>query len=73
MSRPVEVLKYQGKYPMVMKKELMGHDMNREGEECWQQRIYMYLGAVRLDVSDYNAAQVKMIVTKLELMGLAGE
>ena len=68
MSRPVEVLKYEGKYPIKMKKRLLGESM--EGESHYEQRLFMYLGAIRLDVSDYNPAQVKLIVSKLELMGL---
>ena len=69
----VNELKYKGSYPIKMKRVHMGYDMNREGEECWEQRIFMYLGAIRLDITDYNARQVQLIVSKLELMGLTEE
>lgn len=73
MSKTIEILKYQGSYPIKMKRRYLGLDMNREGEECYENRVYMYLGAIRLDITDYNAAQVKLIVSKLELMGLTHE
>jgi hypothetical protein len=69
MNDPVEILKYQGKYPIKMKRVLLGESM--EGESHYEKRLFMYLGAIRLDVSDYNPDQVKLIVTKLELMGIA--
>ena len=73
MTRSVEVLKFQGKYPIKMKKVLLGTDANRENEECWEQRLFMYLGCIRLDITSYNPAQIQLIVTKLELMGLTKE
>jgi hypothetical protein len=71
--KQVSELKYQGSYPMKMKRRYLGVDMNREGEECFENRVYMYLGPIRLDITDYNAAQVKLIVQKLDLMGLTRE
>ena len=67
----VAELKFEGKYPLKMKRVHLGYDLNREGEECWENRIFMYLGPVRLDCSAFNAKQVALIVKKLELMGLA--
>jgi hypothetical protein len=73
MSRQVEILKYKGDYPVQMKKEYLGIDMNREGEECYEWRVYMYLGSIRLDITDKKPDEVKMIVRKLELMGMTND
>ena len=71
--KPAEQIRFAGKYPMKVERKLMGHDANRENEECWENRIFMYLGPVRLDCTDYNPAQIQLIVNKLILMGLAKE
>ena len=73
MSNQPETLKFQGSYPIKMKKVFLGNDMNREGEDCFEQRIFMYLGPIRLDMTDFNPDQIKLIVAKLELMGLTKE
>ena len=62
----VTELKFNGKYPLKMKRIHLGID--NEGEQQQENRIYMYLGAIRLDITDYNPAQIELIVSKLELM-----
>jgi hypothetical protein len=72
MSEPVELLKFNGKYPIQMKRELLGYDQNMEND-CYEQRIYMYLGNIRLDITNLMPLEVKRIVRNLELMNLTGE
>ena len=70
MTSSIPQLRYRGSYPIKMRRRYLGLDANRENEECYENRIYMYLGPIRLDITDYNPAQVSLIVRKLELMGL---
>lgn len=64
----VEELKYKGDYPIKMKRVHLGYDSM--GNQIQENRVFMYLGVIRLDISDYQPAQVALIVSKLELMGL---
>ena len=67
----VTELKFNGKYPIQMKRRHLGVD--REGEQHMENRLFMYLGVIRLDITDYNPAQIQLIVSKLQIMGLTNE
>ena len=69
--REMKLIDYKGIYPIVMKDRLLG--VSSEGEECKEQRVFMYLGSIRLDITDMNSDDVRMAVNKLELMGMTNE
>lgn len=68
MKEDIEMGAYKGTYPIKIRKVFMG--LTATGEEVMDTRVFMYLGPVRLDVTDLHAPQIRMAVTKLELMGL---
>ena len=70
--KSLEIAKFDGKYPIRREEHLLGYNPIDNVDE-YDQRIFLYMGVLRIDVSDMKAYQIRSMVKKLELMGMHDE